>query len=121
MADSLHDLGFDLGLGDMLPLVTPKAKDTLEGKIRLKKNIVKSARKERKGERRSRGEVKKTATDKKGPAKKAPTKKFPVKDRAKQVAKPAGKPAAKASGKTTGKPTARPNARTSQPRKPRSK
>jgi 23S rRNA pseudouridine955/2504/2580 synthase len=115
MADSLHDLGFDLGLGDMLPLVTPKAKDTLEGKIRLKKNIVKSARKERKGERRSRGEEKKAAPSK--TSKKAPAKKHPVKDRAKQVAKPAGKPTAKAPGK----PTARPNARTSQPRKPRSK
>ncbi len=70
IADSLHDLGFDLGLGDMLPLVTPKAKDTLEGKIRLKKNIVKSARKERKGERRARGEVKNTDTDNKGACKK---------------------------------------------------
>jgi 23S rRNA pseudouridine955/2504/2580 synthase len=65
MAESLIDLGFDMALGDLLPLVTPKAKDTLEGKIRLKKNIAKSARKERKGERRSRGAepVKKARSD----------------------------------------------------------
>ncbi|MFC4290839.1 RluA family pseudouridine synthase [Sphingorhabdus arenilitoris] len=58
MAHSLEDLGFDLALGDALPLATPKYKNTLEAKIRLKKNIAKEMRKERKGERRARGEVK---------------------------------------------------------------
>lgn len=60
MNESFEDLGFDLGLGDLLPLATPKLKDTLEGKIRLAANIAKSARKERKGERRSRGSESKT-------------------------------------------------------------
>ncbi len=73
MAESFEDLGFDMGLGDLLPLVTPKAKDTLEGKIRLKANIAKSARKERKGERRSRGSepVKKSRSDSKKDTSKA--------------------------------------------------
>lgn len=58
MAESLQDLGFDPALGDAMPMITPKHKDTPEAKIRLKKNIAKAARKERKGERRARGKVK---------------------------------------------------------------
>ena len=58
MAESLEDLGFDMALGDGLQMVTPKYKNTLEAKIKLKKNIAKAARKERKGERRSRGDTK---------------------------------------------------------------
>ena len=67
MAESFEDLGFDMALGNLLPMVTPKAKDTLEGKIRLKANIAKTARKERKGERRARGSepVKKARSDSK--------------------------------------------------------
>lgn len=87
MADSLTDLGFDLGLGDALPLITPKAKDTLEGKIRLKKNIAKELRKERKGERRSR-----TVRDSKKA--RAETKKAPAKAKGKGKP-PRGKPSAK--------------------------
>ncbi len=66
MAESLEDLGFDLALGDALPMVTPKYKNTLEAKIKLKKNIAKAARKERKGERRGRGEVKAAVKPAKG-------------------------------------------------------
>lgn len=55
MVDSFDDLGFSVELGDALELETPKFKDTAEGKKRLAANIAKSARKERKGERRSRG------------------------------------------------------------------
>ena len=55
IADSFNDLGFDLDLGELLPLDTPKASKTLEGKKRLAANIAKAARKERKGERRTRG------------------------------------------------------------------
>lgn len=64
MADSFADLGFELELGDALALDTPKAIDTLEGKKRLAANIAKSARKERKGERRSRGAVEEKSKDK---------------------------------------------------------
>ncbi len=86
MAESFEDLGFDLSLGDMLPLVTPKAKDTLEGKIRLKANIAKAARKERKGERRSRGSepVKKARSD----SKKDTSKAIASKGRGKALGKP---------------------------------
>jgi hypothetical protein len=86
MAESFEDLGFDLSLGNMLPLVTPKAKDTLEGKIRLKANIAKTARKERKGERRSRGSepVKKARSD----SKKDTSKAIASKGRGKAMGKP---------------------------------
>ncbi len=53
--ESLQQLAFDLDLGDRLVLEEPKFKDTPEGKKRLVANIAKSARKERKGERRGRG------------------------------------------------------------------
>jgi 23S rRNA pseudouridine955/2504/2580 synthase len=55
MRDSFADLGFELELGDALILDAPKFAETTEGKKRVAANIAKSARKERKGERRSRG------------------------------------------------------------------
>jgi 23S rRNA pseudouridine955/2504/2580 synthase len=55
MRDSFADLGFELELGDGLVLDAPKFAETAEGKKRVAANIAKSARKERKGERRSRG------------------------------------------------------------------
>ena len=67
MQNSFADLGFDIELGDALVLDAPKFSETAEGKKRLAANIAKSARKERKGERRSRG----AAADKAGPKKKS--------------------------------------------------
>jgi 23S rRNA pseudouridine955/2504/2580 synthase len=55
--DSFADLGFEIELGDALVLDAPKFSETTEGKKRVAANIAKSARKERKGERRSRGAV----------------------------------------------------------------
>ena len=55
-ADTLVALGFTESDGDALPLETPKASETPEGKRRLAANIAKSRRKDRKGERRARGE-----------------------------------------------------------------
>lgn len=55
MHDSFADLGFEVELGDALVLDAPKFAETAEGKKRVAANIAKSARKERKGERRSRG------------------------------------------------------------------
>ncbi len=55
MAESLDQLAFDIALGDALPLDDLKFKDTAEGKRKLAANIAKSARKDRKGERRGRG------------------------------------------------------------------
>ena len=57
MKDSFADLGFEIELGDALVLDAPKFSETSEGKKRVAANIAKSARKERKGERRSRGAV----------------------------------------------------------------
>ena len=65
MQDSFADLGFDIELGDALVLDAPKYSETAEGKKRLAANIAKSARKERKGERRSRGTVTDKPKDKK--------------------------------------------------------
>jgi 23S rRNA pseudouridine955/2504/2580 synthase len=65
MLESLEQLAFDLELGDALPMEEPKLKDTAEGKRRLAANIAKSARKERKGERRGRGELTKSAASSK--------------------------------------------------------
>ena len=58
MADSFADLGFDLEIGDALTLDEPKRSETPEAKRRAAAARAKDARKERKGERRSRGEVK---------------------------------------------------------------
>ena len=55
MQESFADLGFEIELGDALVLDAPKFAETAEGKKRVAANIAKSARKERKGERRSRG------------------------------------------------------------------
>jgi 23S rRNA pseudouridine955/2504/2580 synthase len=65
MGDSFSDLGFDIELGDALVLDAPKFAETAEGKKRAAANIAKSARKERKGERRSRGAAADKPKDKK--------------------------------------------------------
>jgi 23S rRNA pseudouridine955/2504/2580 synthase len=54
-AETLEQMAFDIELGDAMVLDEVKFKDTPEGKARIVKNIAKSARKERKGERRERG------------------------------------------------------------------
>ncbi len=54
-AESMDDLGFDEVIGDALEIEEVKFKDTPEGKARIALNKAKSARKARKGERRSRG------------------------------------------------------------------
>ena len=64
MKDSFADLGFEIELGDALVLDAPKFAETAEGKKRVAANIAKSARKERKGERRSRGTVAEKPKDK---------------------------------------------------------
>ena len=64
MRDSFTDLGFELEMGDALVLDAPKFAETTEGKKRVAANIAKSARKERKGERRSRGAVVEKPKDK---------------------------------------------------------
>ena len=70
MKDSFADLGFEIELGDALVLDAPKFAETPEGKKRVAANIAKSARKERKGERRSRGSAAEKPKDKKrAPAK----------------------------------------------------
>jgi len=58
MADSFADLGFDLEIGDALLLDEPKKSETPEAKRRAAAARAKDARKERKGERRSRGAAK---------------------------------------------------------------
>lgn len=55
-SETLASLGFDEARGDALVLDEVKFKDTAEGKKRLAANLAKSARKERKGERRARGQ-----------------------------------------------------------------
>jgi 23S rRNA pseudouridine955/2504/2580 synthase len=65
MKASFDDLGFDIELGDALVLDAPKFSDTAEGKKRVAANIAKSARKERKGERRSRGSTSEKPKDNK--------------------------------------------------------
>ena len=54
-AESLHTLGFDRAAGDALPLDTPDPAKSPEVKARRAAAAAKTARKERKGERRSRG------------------------------------------------------------------
>jgi 23S rRNA pseudouridine955/2504/2580 synthase len=65
MKDSFADLGFEIELGDALVLDAPKFSETAEGKKRVAANIAKSARKERKGERRSRGAMTEKPKEKK--------------------------------------------------------
>ncbi len=55
-AESMGLLGFDEMLGDALPLDEPKFNETPEGKRRATANIAKAKRRERKGERRGRGD-----------------------------------------------------------------
>ncbi len=55
-AETLVNLGFDAADGDRLVLDEPKFSETPEGKRRIATNIAKSRRKERKGERRARGQ-----------------------------------------------------------------
>lgn len=88
MAESFADLGFDLELGDALQLDTPKFAETTEGKKRAESQRAKSARKERKGERRSRGTAVEKPQDKRAVAAKG--KKAAVKG---AVKKPAPKKA----------------------------
>jgi 23S rRNA pseudouridine955/2504/2580 synthase len=54
-AETLADLGFTEAYGDAMILDEVKFKDTDEGKARIALNKAKSARKDRKGERRGRG------------------------------------------------------------------
>ena len=54
-AESLDHLGFDLTLGDALPLDEVKFSETAEGKRRAVSAAAKARRKDRKGERRGRG------------------------------------------------------------------
>ena len=54
-AATLASLGFDLSLGDALPLDEIKYSETAEGKRKAASAAAKARRKERKGERRSRG------------------------------------------------------------------
>ncbi len=108
MAESFEDLGFDMSLGDLMPLVTPKAKDTVEGKKRLAANIAKAARKERKGERRSRGSevVSKARTDNKDTTQRSGTKKPATKGKA-IAKKPTAKKPGMKGGLKRGAPAAR--------------
>jgi 23S rRNA pseudouridine955/2504/2580 synthase len=94
IADSFNDLGFDLDLGELLPLDTPKASKTLEGKKRLAANIAKAARKERKGERRTRGSepVVKSRSDSKKDTSKAIAAKARGKDKSKMPVRAKTKP-----------------------------
>jgi 23S rRNA pseudouridine955/2504/2580 synthase len=70
MAESFADLGLDIELGNALVLDAPKFSETAEGKKRVAANIAKSARKERKGERRARGSAnEKPRENKRAPAK----------------------------------------------------
>jgi 23S rRNA pseudouridine955/2504/2580 synthase len=53
--ESLQHLGFDLALADALPFDEPKFSETPEGKKKAASAAAKARRKDRKGERRSRG------------------------------------------------------------------
>ncbi|WP_404712449.1 RluA family pseudouridine synthase [Sphingomonas sp. MMS24-J13] len=53
--ESMAMLGFDRALGDALPFDEPKFSETAEGKRKAVTQAAKARRKERKGERRSRG------------------------------------------------------------------
>ena len=59
-SETIDDLGFDLKLAEVLVLDEVKFSQTPEGKRRAALNKAKSARKDRKGERRSRGQERKT-------------------------------------------------------------
>ena len=55
-AESIAHLGFDPALGDALPFDPPKFADTAEGKRKAIGQAAKARRKDRKGERRARGQ-----------------------------------------------------------------
>ena len=55
IAETLATLGFEQMAGDMLPMERPKASQTPEAKQRKIAAAAKSRRRERRGERRSRG------------------------------------------------------------------
>jgi 23S rRNA pseudouridine955/2504/2580 synthase len=55
MMESIEHLGFDFARGDALPFDEPKYGETAEGKKKAASAQAKARRKERKGERRSRG------------------------------------------------------------------
>ncbi len=55
MEETFTQMGFDPELAELMVLDEVKFKDTAAGKARLAANVAKAARKERKGERRSRG------------------------------------------------------------------
>jgi 23S rRNA pseudouridine955/2504/2580 synthase len=58
IAESLATLGFELMHGESMPLDEPKPSQSAEAKKRKIAAVAKSRRKERRGERRSRGQVK---------------------------------------------------------------
>jgi 23S rRNA pseudouridine955/2504/2580 synthase len=58
IAESLATLGFELMHGESMPLDQPKPSQSPEAKKRKVAAVAKSRRKERRGERRSRGQVK---------------------------------------------------------------
>jgi 23S rRNA pseudouridine955/2504/2580 synthase len=88
-AESLEDLGFDISLGDDLPIDDIKFKETVEGKRRAAAAKAKDARKERKGERRGRADVKAVTKAERG-------------GKGKSVAKAPAKPRGKARAPTKG-------------------
>ena len=109
-ADSLKMLGFDPLAGDALPMDSFDYKTDPEVKARRVAAAAKTRRRERKGERRSRGSRSEAGK---------PTGKPPAKPTGRGTGKPTGKPAGKPAGRGTGKPEGRPAAR--PPRKPTGK
>jgi len=91
-AETLKMLGFDPLAGDALPIDTFDYKTDPEVKARREAAAAKSRRRERKGERRGRGE-----------------RSAPVKESGKPAGKASGKPAGKASGKPAGKALGKPS------------
>ena len=76
-AESLASLGFEPRDGDNLPLTAPDPGQSLEAKVRRKKNIQKDLKKVRKTERRGRGARGAANPGRKKPSRKAPTKGAP--------------------------------------------
>jgi 23S rRNA pseudouridine955/2504/2580 synthase len=108
MAESLEQLAFDIELGDTLILDEPKVKDTAEGKRRLAANIAKTARKERKGERRGRGDATRTSSALKPKAKASAKSKAKAPTRQRAAALPKPQPKAKPNAKPSAKPKPKP-------------
>ena len=110
-AETLKMLGFDPLAGDALPMDTFDYKTDPEVKARRVAAAAKTRRRERKGERRSRG----TRTEAPGKAAGKPAGKPAGRGTGKPAARGAGKPAGRGTGKPEGRPAARP------PRKPTGK